>query len=195
MAKLCRDAFPGALPWQDSAAVRSRAAIRGNFFTPCIPKGASDGKIAPSWQDSHAMHPKCAGFGKICAPCIRKAPQIAVGGYTTRRSCQEGALFAARALQIMHGAQVLPSFSARRVLGLMRERLGAGLRKRTPYCCRRSRVPARHLVAFCGGCLSRSRAPRPAARCARPALQPTPRRDRPALQPMPRPLSVGSGFP
>ena len=195
MAKCSRNAFPSVRPWQDIAAVRSRAAIRGSFFTSCVPEGASDGKSASSRQHIAAMHPKRAGFGKICAPCIRKAPQIAVGGYTARRSCQEGALFAARALQIMHGAQVLPSFGARRVLGLMRERLGAGLRKRTPYCCRRSRVPARHLVAFCGGCLSRSRAPRPAARCARPALQPTPRRDRPALQPMPRPLSVGSGFP
>ena len=89
--------------------MRSRAAIRGKFCAPCIPKVASDGKIAPSWQDSHAMHPKRAGFGKICAPCIRKAPQIAVGGYTARISCQEGALFAARAPRIMHGAQILPS--------------------------------------------------------------------------------------
>ena len=58
MALFSRGAFPSVYPWQDSAAVRSRASIRGNFFTPCIPKGASDGKIAPSWQDSHAMHLK-----------------------------------------------------------------------------------------------------------------------------------------
>ena len=58
VAIFSRDAFPGARRWQDSAAVRSRAAIRGNFFTPCIPKAASDGKIASSRQDSHAMHPK-----------------------------------------------------------------------------------------------------------------------------------------
>ena len=45
--------------WQYSCAVRSRAAIRGNFFAPCIPKAVSDGKIAPSWQDMRAMHPKC----------------------------------------------------------------------------------------------------------------------------------------
>ena len=44
--------------WQYSRAVRSRAAIRGNFFVSCISEGASDGKIASSWQDSHAMHPK-----------------------------------------------------------------------------------------------------------------------------------------
>ena len=72
MAKCSRDAFPSVRRWRDCAlmrswpdwqwqytrAVRSRASIRGNFFTPCIPKAASDGKIASSRQDSHAMHPK-----------------------------------------------------------------------------------------------------------------------------------------
>ena len=58
VARLCLDAFSGVLPWQDSAAVRSRAAIRGNFFASCISEGASDGKIASSRQDSRAMHPK-----------------------------------------------------------------------------------------------------------------------------------------
>ena len=53
-----RGAFPSVYPWQDSAAVRSRAAIRGKFCAPCIPKAASDGKIASSRQDSRAMHPK-----------------------------------------------------------------------------------------------------------------------------------------
>ena len=89
--------------------MRSRAAIRGNLFVPCIPEGAPDGKSAPPWQDSRAMHPKRAGFGKICAPCIRKAPQIAFRECTARRSCREGALFAARTPQIMHGAHILPS--------------------------------------------------------------------------------------
>ena len=59
MAKCSRDAFPSVYPWQDSATVRSRAAIRGNFFVSCISEGASDGKIASSRQDSRAMHPKC----------------------------------------------------------------------------------------------------------------------------------------
>lgn len=54
----------GGWRWQDFALMRSRAAIRGNFYTPCIPKGASDGKIAPSWQDSYAMHPKRAGLAR-----------------------------------------------------------------------------------------------------------------------------------
>ena len=71
---------------------RGESLVRGKIRAPCIRKRA--------------------GFGKICAPCIRNAPQIAVGGYTARRSCQEGALFAARAPRIMHGAQILPSVVA-----------------------------------------------------------------------------------
>lgn len=43
-----RGASPSALPWQDLTTVRSRASIRGNFFASCIPKVASDGKIASS---------------------------------------------------------------------------------------------------------------------------------------------------
>ena len=72
MTKCSRNAFPGARRWQDCAlmrswpdwqwqytrAVRSRASIRGKFCAPCIPKAASDGKIASSRQDSRAMHPK-----------------------------------------------------------------------------------------------------------------------------------------
>ena len=53
-----RGTSPSALPWQDLTTVRSRASIRGNFFASCIPKVASDGKIASSRQDSRAMHPK-----------------------------------------------------------------------------------------------------------------------------------------
>ena len=126
VARSRRDAFSGCRPWQyfaamrfrgvqswrDYAVVRSRAAIRGSFFASCVPEGASDGKSASSRQHIAAVHPKRAGFGKICAPCIRKAPQTGVRGCTARRSCHEGTLFAARAPQIMHGAQILPSFGA-----------------------------------------------------------------------------------
>ena len=69
-----------------------KSPVRGKIRVPCIRKRA--------------------GSGKICALCIRKAPQTAVGGYTARISCQEGALFAARAPQIMHSAQILPSVVA-----------------------------------------------------------------------------------
>ena len=53
-----RGAFSGALPWQDFTTVRSRAAIRGKFCAPCIPKVASDGKIASSWQHIAAVYSK-----------------------------------------------------------------------------------------------------------------------------------------
>ena len=107
-----RNVLPGVRQWQDLAAMRFRAAIRGSFFASCVPEGASDGKSASSRQHTAAVHPKRAGFGKICAPCIRKALQTGVRGCTARRSCQEGAPFAARAPQIMHGAQILPFLGA-----------------------------------------------------------------------------------
>ena len=109
MAIFRRGAFLRVQQWQYSRAMRSRAAIRGKFFAPCIPKVASDRKIASSWQHIAAMHPKRAGIGKICAPCIRKAPQTAFRECTARRSCQEGALSAALTLRITHGARILPS--------------------------------------------------------------------------------------
>ena len=140
MAKCSRDAFPGARRWRDCAlmrpwpdwqwqysrAVRSRASIRGKIPPRCVP-----GRQSVAIFSSHASRKrpragkspargkirapcirKRAGFGKICAPCIRKAPQTAVWEYTARRSCQEGAPFAARAPRIMHGAQILPSVVA-----------------------------------------------------------------------------------
>ena len=104
-----RGTFPGGRPWQYSRAMRPWTPCRGNFFTLCIPKGASDGKGAPSWQHIAAMHPKRAGIGKIRTPCIRKALQIAAGGYSARTSCQEGALFVAQTPRIMHSTRILPS--------------------------------------------------------------------------------------
>ncbi len=108
MARFRPDAFSGGNPWQYSRAMRSRAAIRGNSFTPCIPKRASDGKRGPSWQHIAAVYPKRAGFGKICSPCIQNALQIAFRECIARRSCQGGALFAALAPRIMHGTRILP---------------------------------------------------------------------------------------
>ena len=58
VARFHHGAFPGACRWKNAREMRSRAAIRGKFCAPCIPKVASDGKIAPSWQDLRAMHPK-----------------------------------------------------------------------------------------------------------------------------------------
>ena len=88
MAKCSRNAFPSVRQWQDcalmrswpdwqrqySATVRSRASIRGNFFASCIPKAASDGKIASSWQDSRAMHPKTGWLWQDVRAMYPKSP-------------------------------------------------------------------------------------------------------------------------
>ena len=140
MAKCSRDAFPSVRRWRDCAlmrswpdwqwqysrAVRSRASIRGKIPPRCVPgrqsvaifsshaspRGLRTGKSPVRGKIRAPCIRKRAGFGKICAPCIRKAPQTAVWEYTARRSCQEGAPFAARAPRIMHGAQILPSVVA-----------------------------------------------------------------------------------
>ena len=46
------------LCWQNAREMRPRAAIRGKFCAPCIPKVASDGKIASLWQHIVAVYPK-----------------------------------------------------------------------------------------------------------------------------------------
>ena len=113
--------------WQYSRAMRSRGSCRGKIPPRCVPGRQSVASFSPhaSRKRPRAGKPpvrgkirapcirKRAGSGRICAPCVRNAPQIAVGGYTARGSCQEGPLFAARAPRITHGAQILPSFGAR----------------------------------------------------------------------------------
>ena len=112
-------ANPGVRPWQDLRECVPRrptvAGLRPDALLAWLAVAIYLRSAFPSvypWQVLRSMHPNRAGFGKICAPCIRNAPQTAVGGYTTRRSCQEGAPFAARAPRIMHGAQILPSAAA-----------------------------------------------------------------------------------
>ena len=103
--------------------MRSRALCRGKISPRCVPgrqsvaifsshaspRGLRTGKSPVRGKIRAPCIRKRAGFGRICAPCIRKALQTAVWEYTARRSCQEGAPFAARAPRIMHGAQILPS--------------------------------------------------------------------------------------
>ena len=141
MAKRSRDAFPSVRRWRDCAlmrpwpdwqwqysrAMRSQVPCRGKIPPRCVPgrqsvaifslhasrKRPRTGKSPVRGKIRTPCIRKRAGLGRICAPCIRNAPQIAVGGYTARRSCQEGAPFAARAPRITHGAQILPSFGAR----------------------------------------------------------------------------------
>ena len=114
------------LCWQDVANMRSRALADGKILAKCVPGRQSVASFAlhASRKRPRAGKPpvrgkirapcirKRAGFGRICAPCIRKAPQTAFRERTARRSCQEGPLFAAWTPRIMHGARILPSFSA-----------------------------------------------------------------------------------
>lgn len=58
VARFHHGVFPGTCRWKNARKMRSRAAISGKFFTPCIPKAASDGKIASSWQHIAAVYPK-----------------------------------------------------------------------------------------------------------------------------------------
>ena len=71
----------------------------GKVSPRCVPEGASDGENTGSRQHIACMYSNTANFGKICAPCIRKAPQSAVGEYTTRTSCRQGALSPSEALK------------------------------------------------------------------------------------------------
>ena len=71
----------------------------GKISPRCVPEGASDGKNTGSWQHIARMYSNTANFGKICVPCIQKAPQSAVGEYTARTSCRQGALSPSEALR------------------------------------------------------------------------------------------------
>ena len=124
--KIFANAFSGDWQWQYTRAVRSQASIRSKIPPRCVPghqsvasfalrasqKRPRTGKSPVRGKIRAPCIRKRAGFGRICAPCIRKAPQTAFRERTARRSCQEGALFAARAPRIMHGAQILPSVVA-----------------------------------------------------------------------------------
>ena len=99
MARYRPDAFLCCRPWQDCALVRSQAAGHGKIVPRCVPEGASDEKNTSSRQHIACMHSDSANFGKICVLCIQKAPQSAVGEYTARTSCHQGAFSPSEALR------------------------------------------------------------------------------------------------
>ena len=71
----------------------------GKVSPRCVPEGASDKKNAGSWQHIACMYSDSAIFGKICVACIQKASQSAVGEYTARTSCRQGAFSPSDALK------------------------------------------------------------------------------------------------
>ena len=121
--KIFANALSGDWQWQYSRAMRSRGSCRDKIPPRCVPgrqsvasfalhasrKWPRTGKSPVRGKIRAPCIRKRAPFGKICAPCIRKALQTAFRERTARRSCHEGASFAARAPRIMHGAQILPS--------------------------------------------------------------------------------------
>ena len=155
-----------------------KAPLPGNISPPCIRN-----ELVLARYSRHASEKRRKrAFGDTPREDLARKGRFSLRGplrsLTACGSCRRSALAGRRVLHCYHPLLITTSFGARQVLGLMRERLGAGLRKRTPHCCRRSRVPARHLVAFCGGSLSRSK--RLALRHAALAVT-IPRRDRPAF--------------
>ena len=181
VARLCRGAFPGGDPWQLFRFMRSRRGLgrEKHQFAARYRRHASE--TSRLWQDIRAMHPKSAANSRLR---IHRA-KISPGRGPFR--CAGPSDHARRA----DLAVVRRSPGA----GPYAWKVGAGSRNRTPHCCRRSRVPARHLVAFCGGSLSRSK--RLALRHAALAVA-IPRRDRPApWPPAPPPaqrMTAADGF-
>ena len=181
VARLCRGAFPGGDPWQLFHFIRSRRGLgrEKRQFAARYRRHASE--TSRLWQDIRAMHPKSAANSRLR---IHRA-KISPGRGPFR--CAGPSDHARRA----DLAVVRRSPGA----GPYAWKVGAGSRNRTPHCCRRSRVPARHLVAFCGGSLSRSK--RLALRHAALAVT-IPRRDRPApWPPAPPPaqrMTAADGF-
>ena len=118
MAKCSRNAFPSVRRWRDCAlmrpwpgwqwqysrAMRSRVPCRGKIPPRCVPGRQSVASFALHASQKWPRAGKSPVRGKIRAPCIRKAPQIAVGGYTARRSCQEGPLESRTARRSCHPA-------------------------------------------------------------------------------------------
>ena len=74
-----RDAFPSALPRQDSAAVRSRALDDGRMLAKCVPGRQSVASFALHASRKRPRTGKSPVRGKIRAPCIRN--ELAMAGY------------------------------------------------------------------------------------------------------------------
>ena len=140
MARYRRYAFPGARRWQDMREMRSRATGSGNILARCVLGGLAVARFRRGafpgvnpWQFFHSMHPE-SGLGRenrqFAARFARHASEngLALARYAchvSEKPCKspledtpredparKGALFAARAPRIMHGARILPSFGA-----------------------------------------------------------------------------------
>ena len=66
-----RGAFPSALPWQDSAAVRSRALADGKMLAKCVPGRQSVASFALHASQKWLRTGKSPVRGSILPPCIQ----------------------------------------------------------------------------------------------------------------------------
>ena len=144
-----RNALSAVRRRQGAREMHSQAPGGGDMLTLCVPRCLTMAIFCPGVSRKWPRSGKGSLRGNISPPCIQnelalaryarhvseKPPQIAVGGYIARRSCQEGALFAAQTPRIMHGAKILPRSTFARPCA--RKSRGAGYRKRTSYCGRR----------------------------------------------------------
>ena len=167
--------------WQDCALMHSQATGHGKISPRCVPEGAPDGKSATSWQYIAFMYSNTANFGKICAPCIQKAPQSAVGEYTARTSCRQGAFSPSEALKSCTAHE---SCHPPVALPLRRGSCPSNCIAGSPF---------NGLALAQGGCLPRRPAntrhlPIPATRQYLPLAVPIAARDKP-------PMSFGGGHP
>ena len=74
-----RGAFPSALPWQDSAAVRSRALADGKMLAKCVPGRQSVASFALHASQKWLRTGKSPVRGSILPPCIQN--ELAMAGY------------------------------------------------------------------------------------------------------------------
>ena len=79
-----RGAFSGALPRQDSAAVRSRALADGKILAKCVPGRQSVANFALHASRKRPRTGKSPVRGKIRTPCIRN--ELALARYTRHAS-------------------------------------------------------------------------------------------------------------
>ena len=79
-----RGAFPSALPWQDSAAVRSRALADGKMLAKCVPGRQSVASFALHASQKWLRTGKSPVRGSILPPCIQN--ELALAGYARHAS-------------------------------------------------------------------------------------------------------------
>ena len=84
VAIFSRGAFSGALPRQDSAAVRSRALADGKILAKCVPGRQSVANFALHASRKRPRTGKSPVRGKIRAPCIRN--ELALARYARHAS-------------------------------------------------------------------------------------------------------------